>query len=710
MIWPANALTLGLLLRIPDRRIAVCIAAPIAFMAADFVAGTSLTESLLLNCANLFGVAAAYSAYRFLPTNALSLDKPESVFYIIFLSAIGATFAGLIGALADPFLLKMGYFSAWSFWFSTEIVNYIALLPLILSAPSLRLPRLFKRRRNLRAWRNAAPVGALVLSCAAAMAVGGPGAIAFAVPALLWCGIAYSVFSVSALAFLFACWSLTHISSQYLLDVAGAYDGRAIMSVRLAIFMIALAPVTLSIVMRNREKLAVKLATERRRVDMALEAGGIVGTWDLEVATDTIMIEATDPRSRAVLYRTAQQVGDVLVNMVHPEDRKHLRNTLNAAIATGTDFRCKYRTAAYGNDDVRFLVAFGKPVLDGNNLVSHLVGILIDLTEQERTAETLDLSDKRFNIVSESIPDIVWSTDGSGRHDYFNCRWSEFTGIAPEDITPEIWRDLVHPEDSARVYATWAASLATGAGYAIDYRFRYRDGTYRWLRVQAKPLRDAQGAIVRWYGTSTDIDDAKKLEAEREAVACELDHRIGNLFALVQGMINLSVRENEDVSCLAESIRGRLRALHDAHSLIRSRATPNAASIHDLLQKLFLPYEDGSGRISISGDDFQLDSSTATPMALIFHELATNAVKYGALGSADGTLRVAIRHADGRLKISWIEDGRAASSVCQGSGFGSKLFCTIVEGQLHGTATKSFGPNGLIIAISVPVDSFARCS
>lgn len=708
MVWPANALTLGLLLRLPqNRRAAIWLAAPIGFMAADLVTGADLTQAFLLGAANLCGVAAAYAVTRFIPESALKLREPQSVLWYVLVAAAGASAAGLFAAATEPFPLGLGRFGTWKFWFASELINYIALLPLILSMPPLR--SLLSFRPSLASAldrRNALPAVTLIGTCALAIVAGGPGAIAFAVPALIWCGLAYSVFFVSILAFVFASWSSFIIGVEYLHSPAGAFDGAPVVSLRLAAFMIALAPIALAIVMRNRDELAQKLSVARQRLDMALEAGGVVGIWDLNVAASTITIEAADPDSRELSFTREWSIDRALSN-VHSDDRKRVRDGLNASIATGTDFHCKYQDLIFEGEP-RWFAAFGKPVFDQRNAVSHLIGVFINLTGQMKAAEALELSDKRFDIVAESIPEIVWSTDAEGGHDYFNRRWHEFTGIAPGDTEPDTWTALIHPADERRVIETWTACLRTGEAYSIDYRFRHHDGRYRWLRVQAKPLRNAQDAIVRWYGTSTDIDDAKQLEAEREAVAGELDHRIGNLFALVNGLVNVSVWEGGAVPDVADAIRGRLKALHEAHGVIRRSNTGSATSMIELLRALLRPYDDGSGRVSVFGDDVQIAASAVTPVALVFHELATNAVKYGALGDDGGALRITLSRQDDHLLIDWKEKCLSPSTVSEGTGFGSRLLKTVIEDQLRGAAAKRSTPEGLAIDMSLPLSSLVR--
>lgn len=140
-------------------------------------------------------------------------------------------------------------------------------------------------------------------------------------------------------------------------------------------------------------------------------------------------------------------------------------------------------------------------------------------SSRQWTANHLD-----FRELVEALPQIVWTCDGLGAHDYFNARWLEYTG---EEVTddPDVWKELVHPEDQKRVFATWQHCMATGANYDIDYRFRHSSGEFRWLRVMARPLFDEHGEVRRWYGTSTDIHSVTLATIERGRQQEELRRR-----------------------------------------------------------------------------------------------------------------------------------------------------------------------------------------
>ncbi|HEX8435321.1 PAS domain-containing sensor histidine kinase [Archangium sp.] len=124
--------------------------------------------------------------------------------------------------------------------------------------------------------------------------------------------------------------------------------------------------------------------------------------------------------------------------------------------------------------------------------------------------QRLDTEREQFRLLAEALPQIVWTAGPDGLHDYFNRRWYEYTGLSPEETQGEGWQRAFHPEDMPETLRRWAHSLATGEPYEVEYRCRRLDGIWRWFLGRAIPVHDPQGRIVRWFGTSTDIDDHKR--------------------------------------------------------------------------------------------------------------------------------------------------------------------------------------------------------
>ena len=136
--------------------------------------------------------------------------------------------------------------------------------------------------------------------------------------------------------------------------------------------------------------------------------------------------------------------------------------------------------------------------------------------ERKRAEDALRQSEAEFRQVADSMPQLVWVTRPDGYHEWYNRRWYEYTGTTPEQAMGEGWNDFFHPDDQDRAWATWRHSLETGEPYEIEYRCKRHDGVHRWFLGRALPIRDESGAILRWFGTCTDIDQQKQAESERK--------------------------------------------------------------------------------------------------------------------------------------------------------------------------------------------------
>lgn len=261
LIWPANALMLGLLIRIPASASAAgWLSGAAAFVLADLLTGASPLKAVILNAANLVGIGTAYALYRSLPPAVARLRDPASMLHLLRVAAVAAAAAGVVGGAANPILFQGSVWRGWSFWFATEFVNYIAILPVFLSAPSLRLFSATALRQALSAARmhSLMPAGALLLSCLVMALLGGPGAIAFPVPALLWCSLVYPVFPTTVLTLLSSLWALLVISNGYSANLANQEETLQV-SLRLGASLVALVPIMLSCVMRSRNELLTRL-------------------------------------------------------------------------------------------------------------------------------------------------------------------------------------------------------------------------------------------------------------------------------------------------------------------------------------------------------------------------------------------------------------------------------------------------------------------
>ncbi len=460
------------------------------------------------------------------------------------------------------------------------------------------------------------------------------------------------------------------------------------------------------------------LARSEERMSLAISGTDLVGTWDWDVIENRV---TADDQFAALYNLDSLRAGlgvpiEDFVGAIHPDDRQRVSAEIQTALEQGSAFKSEYRLVA-GDGRVTWVVASGRPRLDAKGRVYRFPGVAIDVTQQHQVREALESSELRFRTLADTMPQMVWSTLPDGHHDYYNARWYEFTGVPEGSTDGEGWNDMFHPDDREHAWATWRHSLETGEPYQIEYRLRHHTGQYRWTLGRALPIHDAQGHILRWIGTCTDIHESRLVAEERELVAQELSHRIKNIFAVLTGIVGLSARNNPEAKTFADQLRQRIFAMGEAHDFVRphrefSSASSGQGMLSDFVARLMRAYNEGEGhqvRVRFAGDDARIDDAAATPLALLFHELATNAAKYGALSTPDGHVDVIGESTSSDYRLVWRESGGPATvEPATLAGFGTRLVGMSVEGQMRGRLTRKWRHEGLEVEIVLPKDALAR--
>ncbi|MEG1771140.1 MAG: diguanylate cyclase [Comamonas sp.] len=256
--WPANAVLLGMLLRWPAlAQKTSWLIALAAFVLADLLTGSTLMAALWLSAANLCGAACGWWFLHRLDAPQLYLRRQTSVLYLLIGCSLAAAGSTLVGAGTGPLLFHASWSETALMWFSTELMNFMLILPLILSIPTCSARHWFARARSRASWTLALPLLSVIATEYAAITLGGPGALAFTVPSLLWCALAYRLFTTTLLSLLVCLWKIATISWGMLeftpadLDVA--------VSLRLGLTLLSMGPLAVACSQLARSELLRRL-------------------------------------------------------------------------------------------------------------------------------------------------------------------------------------------------------------------------------------------------------------------------------------------------------------------------------------------------------------------------------------------------------------------------------------------------------------------
>ena len=269
----------------------------------------------------------------------------------------------------------------------------------------------------------------------------------------------------------------------------------------------------------------------------------------------------------------------------------------------------------------------------------------------------------------------------------------------------------IHPADRDRVRAAFSATRAIVGPYEIDFRIIVQD-IIRW--ISARGQGDDAGIRDRvMSGIFIDVTGRKQAEESHELLAGEMSHRVKNLLAIAAGLTAITSRSTTTTVEMAQELTQRLTALGRAHDLVRPLpgSEGKAAILGDLLTVLLAPYDDlgaFSGRVRVSVPRMGVGEASATTLALVMHELATNSLKYGALSSPTGILDVSCATPTSEVVITWTERGGPPVTKPEGAGgFGSKLVARSMAAQLGGSIERQWLDDGLVVLIKIDKERLA---
>ena len=323
--------------------------------------------------------------------------------------------------------------------------------------------------------------------------------------------------------------------------------------------------------------------------------------------------------------------------------------------------------------------------------------------ERARAEQSLVESEDHYRHTVELNPQVTWTSRPDGQLNRVANRWNVWTGTSGLGGS---WIEAIHPDDRRPSLDSWSRSVSTGEPYDIEHRVKMRDGAYRWARSRAFPRRDDKGDICLWYGSTEDIHERKVAEEHQRLLINELNHRVKNTLAIVQSVVQQTLKQGGNSASTRAALEGRLSALASAHDLL-TREHWEAVELGDIIGDAMGACIDEGRRITLGGPPVRLGPRTAVSFAMAMHELCTNALKYGALSVPGGGVDVRWEIRDEaeakRLRLGWEEQGGPPVRPPSRRGFGSRMIEQALAAELGGTIKLDFRPEGVICIIDTPL-------
>jgi PAS domain S-box-containing protein len=265
----------------------------------------------------------------------------------------------------------------------------------------------------------------------------------------------------------------------------------------------------------------------------------------------------------------------------------------------------------------------------------------------------------------------------------------------------------VHPDDRARFKALVYGVRPDRPSYAVTFRFIRPDGRQVWLEETSRAEFDAAGRYLRLKGLTLDITERKRAEEHQDWLIAELDHRVKNVLARVAVVAMFTREGSSSMDEFAQALNRRIQSMADAHALL-SQSRWRGVGLADLVNRQLAPYA-ANANTTIGGPEVTLTASATQAVAMVLHELVTNAVKYGALSTSDGRVSVhwerrQTGHAQTLVVIEWRELGGPAILAPIQSGYGTSLIRDLIPHELGGTVDLVFASDGACCRVEIPSD------
>ncbi|MET2825911.1 PAS domain-containing sensor histidine kinase [Mesorhizobium shangrilense] len=395
--------------------------------------------------------------------------------------------------------------------------------------------------------------------------------------------------------------------------------------------------------------------------------------------------------------------GQAWAVIVHPDDigsaAEKWADALSSGLSYETEFRLRRHDGAY-----RWHIARAVPIHDAGGKILQWIGTNTDIDDQKQVAQALHESERRLQLSQNAAGIAALELDIATGTVVGSEGFWDLWGLSPRDsVHISVLENIVLPEDKD-VRSTAETRKQGSAVPNVEYRIRRPDnGELRWLSRHIDFVHDETGKPIKMFGVMQDITDRREAQARQELLTHELEHRIKNILAMVAAIASQTLR-NTDIATASATFNERLRALANAHDIL-NKTRWTSASMRQVIDNTIAAFP--VAQISVSGPALPINPKMALTLALAVNELGTNALKYGALSTPDGTVTIEwalVPSAEGAATLvwRWREAGGPPVTSPTRKGFGRFLIERVFGTDFGGSVRIDYHPDGVECVLTAP--------
>jgi PAS domain S-box-containing protein len=707
VFWPAAGIAVGALVALGSRmRLPLAFAVFIASAACSLTIGRNAWLTIAFAFLNVGQALITGWLLEHWFGKTFKLDDVQRVLGFIAATTIGSAIGAAGAMVAVGFIERTASaFHVWGVWFGAASLGIVTVAPLLIGLGDAMRARL-SRHELMEGWAGLVALAALTVFLISLpdgpWASALPEAMVF--PLLLWIATrCRPVFAAGAALVV----GLMVIGSATL-NVGYFDSGKPladrILSAQTFVFIESILVVLLAAVFAERRQVA-------ERLQLALD-GAVLGAFRADLATGKFACDmrAAQFQGHCLPPTTIQESS----RFVHPEDLGRIDDAIAKAQDTGGNWKVEYRVVPPPGHphagETRWVAVEGSIVTGAHGAPVQLFGVTRDVTGHKLAEQALAERDAQLALAGRAALVGAYAYDVETETVQISEGYAAIFKF-PEGTTElprSQWQARMHPEDRERAENLRKQVFRERRGeYNVEYRVVVPDRGLRWLEARTFISYDGNGHPRRVVGVNIDVTERRRAEERQSVLVAELDHRVKNVLASVSAVVSNARYESGSLADFVATLDGRIRSMATTHELL-SAGRWQGIALAELVRRELAPYATRNNT-SFNGPEVLLKPEAGQAIAMVLHELVTNAAKYGALSTKNGHVEIwwdrqPNGHARSQLVLEWQEIGGPPVISPGEPNYGTSTIRDLIPYEFGGSVDLVFASDGVLCRLELPAD------